>query len=65
MTSDLHGDDPKYDLGSDEKDSLEAELRKKARDLLRNGKSKERQRILARAVEVSRRKARRSHEGRD
>lgn len=61
MTSDLDGDDPEYDLDAEEKDRLEAHLRKSARDQLRNGKHKDRRRTLARAVEISRRKSRRAH----
>lgn len=62
MTSDLDGDDPEYDLDVEDKDRLEGLLRKNARDLLRNGKHKERRRVLARAVEISRRKSGRAHE---
>lgn len=62
MTSDLDGDDPEYDLSPDEKDRAEAALRKAARDLMRQGKQKERRRALSRAVEISRRKSRRAHQ---
>lgn len=61
MTSDLDGDDPEYDLDADEKDRLERALRLNARELLKQGRHKERRRTLARAIEVSRRKSRRAH----
>jgi len=62
MTSDLDGDDPEYDLDVEEKDRAEAALRKLARDLLKQGKQKERRKALSRAVEISRRKSRRAHQ---
>jgi hypothetical protein len=62
MTSDLDGDDPEYDLEVEEKNALEAALRERALEFLRNGKTKERRKALARAVEISRRKSRRAHQ---
>jgi len=62
MTSDLDGDDSEYDLDAQDKDRLEAQLRKIARELLKNGKHRERRKALARAVEISRRKSRRAHQ---
>ena len=65
MTSDLDGDDPEYDLGVDEKNLREAALRKQAKEALREGNQKERRKLLARAVEISRRKSRAAHQGND
>lgn len=42
MTSDLDGDDPEYDLDPEDKDRAEAALRKSARELLKQGKQRER-----------------------
>ncbi len=65
MTSDLDGNDPEYDLDAAKKDKLEAALRKSARELLAVGKTKERRKALARAVEISRRKSKKGHDGTD
>jgi len=45
----------RYDLTVEEKDRLEAMLRKTARDLLKAARRKERRKTLDRAVEISRR----------
>ena len=65
MASETDGDDPDYDLTREEKDDIERSLRKRAMEYLRMKKMRERQRVLARAVEISRRKSRRAHQGRD
>ena len=48
---------------NDEKARLEPELRQRARALMSNAKA--RQRLINQAVEISRRKSRKSHQGRD
>lgn len=65
MASEIERDDPDYDLAADAKDELEKVLRERAKEYLRMKKTRERQRALARAVEISHRKSRRSHQGRD
>ena len=60
MSSTLGGEDPAHDLGSGTKDRVEQKLREKAAKLF--GKPKERNRLLNRAVEISRKKAKRSHQ---
>ena len=65
MTATLGGDDPHHDLGADEKDRIEAELRREALALLRLGDHRELKRRLARANEISRPKSKRAHRGRD
>ena len=63
MTSTLGGDDPLHDLGDNEKDKQEKELRKKAR--AKGTKPKERNRLLNRANEISRPKSKRAHQSQD
>lgn len=65
MSSTMGGDDPSHDLTEEEKDREEEKLRREARSLLGAGKKKERNRLLNRANEISREKARRSHRGTD
>ncbi len=65
MASDLGGDDPDHDLDPREKDKLERELRKKAREMRGGGQAKERAKLLARAVEISRRKSKKAHKDGD
>jgi len=58
------GDDDAFhhDLTPQEKDGLEAPLRAQARELLQAGDKKARQRKLAQANEISRRKSKRAHQ---
>jgi hypothetical protein len=63
MTSTAGGDDPLHDLADDEKDKIEKVLRARARE--QATKPKERNRLISRANEISRRKSRRAHQGRD
>jgi hypothetical protein len=61
MSSTIGGDDPEHhDLSAEEKDRLERRLRDEARLLQRQGDQRERRRRLDRAVEISRRKAKRA-----
>ena len=60
MTSTLGGDDPLHDLDDDEKDRIERELRKKARE--KGTRPKERNRLINRANEISRQKSKRAHQ---
>jgi hypothetical protein len=53
------GDDAEHDL-SDEKDRLEMELRAEARRLFRQGRKKERDRLINRSNEISRKKSKRA-----
>jgi hypothetical protein len=62
MGSTIGGDDSKHDLSPEEKDREEAQLRRLARVALVEGRFKERKRLDARAVEISRRKARKAHQ---
>ena len=62
MSSTLGGADPAHDLSAREKDIMEADLQQEARALMRQGKIKQRRRCIARANEISRRKAKRAHE---
>lgn len=62
MSSTLGGDDPKHDLTAEEKDRLEQELRAQGRAALREGRSKDRKKLDARAVEISRDKSKRAHQ---
>ena len=59
------GDDPAYDLADDVKNRLEPELRTQARAALREGRPRDRNRLNARADEISKLKSRRGHQGRD
>jgi len=61
----LGGDDPSHDLSPAEKDKLERKLREEARKLFGAKNSKERKMKLSRANEISREKAKRSHQGTD
>ena len=65
MASTLGGDDRFHDLSDKQKDKEEKLLREAARKLLDRGSKKERARKLSRANEISRTKARRSHQGAD
>ena len=65
MVSISRGDDPDHDLSDDEKDRREAELRRQARELKAAGKAKQSRQKLDRAVEISRRKSKRAHQGTD
>ncbi len=61
MSSTIGGDDKEgHDLDDAEKDRLEATLRRDARVAWENGDGRGRQKKLARATEVSRRKAKRA-----
>ena len=61
MTAGLGGRDPEHDLSPKEKDEREKELRREARDCLRQGKAEKRKELLTRAVEISRRKSKKAH----
>lgn len=66
MTATPKGDDPAFrDLSSNEKDHLEKRLRGEARNLLEGRNRKERNRKLQRANEISRKKSKKAHQGRD
>jgi hypothetical protein len=65
MTSTLGGDDPAHDLPPEQKDAEEKKLREEARQLLGGKHKRERARKLNRANEISRKKARRAHQGAD
>jgi hypothetical protein len=56
----LGGDDPDHDLPQAEKDRRERALRKKARELLLEGKPKDSKRLNDRARNISRRPSRRA-----
>lgn len=57
MASTIGGDDLNHDLSPQEKDQLEKELREKARDMIKKGKSRERKKYMDRAQEISHRKS--------
>ena len=61
----IAGDDPEYDLADEDKDRLEKKLRQDSRELRRQRKSKDAQRKINRANEISRRKSKRAHKGVD
>jgi uncharacterized small protein (DUF1192 family) len=61
----LGGDDPSHDLTPEEKDKEEKNLRERARSLLGGKEKKERTKLLNRANEISRTKAKRAHQGTD
>jgi hypothetical protein len=66
MTSIREGDDPAFRvLSPEEIDRLEEGLRKEARKLLGGHNRKERNRKLNRANEISRKKSKKAHQGRD
>ena len=52
--STIGGDDPENQLSADEKDKREKELRKLARDALKNGEAKLRRELENRAKNISR-----------
>jgi hypothetical protein len=56
----LGGDDPDHQLSPEEKDRLERELRKEARRLLMEKRSKESKKLLNRARNISRRASKRA-----
>jgi hypothetical protein len=58
--SNLGGDDPDHDLTAEEKDRLERQLRKQARELLARGQAKQSKKLLNRARNISRRPSKRS-----
>jgi hypothetical protein len=57
MSSTLGGRDPEHDLSPPENDKLEKELRAQGRAALREGRAKDRKKLDARAVEISRDKS--------
>ncbi|MBI2892040.1 MAG: hypothetical protein HYY06_00705 [Deltaproteobacteria bacterium] len=59
------GDDLSHDLPDEEKDELEAALRGEAERLRARGDDRKRTRKIHRANEISRRKSRRAHQGRN
>ena len=65
MTSTMGGDDPSHELSESEKDREERRLREEARRLLEGKDKKDRTRKLKRANEISRKKAKRAHDGTD
>ena len=65
MTATVGGDDPSHDLSPAEKDRVEKKLREAARKLLGGKNKKERDKKLNRANEISRKKAKRAHQGAD
>jgi hypothetical protein len=65
MTSTLGGDDPSHGLSPEVKDKEEKKLRDQARKLLGGKNKKDRTKKLNRANEISRAKAKRSHQGTD
>jgi hypothetical protein len=62
VSSTLGGDDPDHDLTPEEKDKIERQLRLEGRELLKQGRAKERKKLDARAVEVSRPKSKKAHQ---
>lgn len=61
----MSGDDPAHDFDDQQKNAFEAELRARGRELLANGETKQANRQNARAIQISRRKSKRAHQGRD
>ena len=59
MPPDIKGDDA-FDISPNEKGRIEKQLRAEAAALKREGKVRERQKKLARAREISRRKSKRA-----
>lgn len=62
--AELGGQDPSYDLSESEKNTLEAKLREEARSLASQD-PRQRKKKLSRAIEISREKSKRAHQGRD
>ncbi len=58
--STVGGDDADHDLSREEKDRLEAELRARARKVFKRGNKKERDRLINRSNEISRRKSKKA-----
>lgn len=57
MATTIGGNDPNHDLTEQEKEGLERSLRAKAREMIRQGKAKERKKMIDRAQDISRQKS--------
>lgn len=60
MSSTIGGNDPDHDLSDAEKNRREPELRKQAREAMKKKQKKVRDKLLARANEISRAKSKRA-----